>query len=92
MQALSEFDCQFISGGFPEIDSADPSKVLSKQDVCFMATTGVVIGGLTGLVKLSSYPLIGLSIGTVLGGILFPIAAHYVGQMMVTSYEMTGVI
>lgn len=92
MKALSQFDCQFISGGFPEINLDDPSKVLTKDDVCFMATAGIVIGGITGLVKLSSYPLIGLSLGTVMGGVLLPIAAHYVGQMMVATYEMTGVI
>ncbi|MGE3319874.1 MAG: hypothetical protein AB7I18_11330 [Candidatus Berkiella sp.] len=92
MKTLSQFDCQLISGGFPEVNSNDPSKVLTKEDVCFMATAGIVIGGITGLVKLSSYPLIGLSIGTVLGGVLFPITAHYLGQMMVASYEMTGVI
>ena len=92
MQVLSLFNCQFVSGGFPEVGSEHPGGVLNKDDICQFATFGILIGGITGLMKLTSFPLIGLSAGAVLGGILFPITAHYVGNMMLVTYEMSGII
>lgn len=92
MFELSSFDCQLISGGFPELEVDHPGKVLNKEDVCFLASMGVILGAITGVVKLSSYPFIGLSIGAVAGGMIFPISAHYLGKMMVSAYEITGVI
>lgn len=92
MKELSHFDCQFISGGFPETAPENLGKVLNKDDICHLATFGLVFGGITGLMKLSSYPLIGLSAGAIMGGILFPITAHFVGTMMLTTYEMSGII
>jgi hypothetical protein len=92
MKELSQIDCQFINGGFPEVTPEYPGKVLNKDDICHLATFGILFGGITGLVKLSSYPLIGVSMGAVLGGILLPITAHYVGNMMLATYEMSGII
>ncbi len=92
MKVLSQIDCQFISGGFPEIAPEHPGKVLNKDDICHLATFGILFGGITGVVKLASYPLIGLTTGAVLGGILLPIAAHYLGNMMLATYEMSGII
>jgi hypothetical protein len=92
MEVLSLIDCQCISGGFPEVTPEHPGKVLNKDDICHLATFGILFGGITGLVKMSSYPLIGLSTGAVLGGVLFPITAHYVGTLMLAAYEMSGII
>ncbi len=92
MFELSAFDCQLVSGGFPELEVDHPGKVLTKEDVCFLASMGVIFGAISGVVKLSRYPILGLSMGALAGGMIFPISAHYLGKMMVTAYEITGVI
>ena len=92
MKELSQNDCQFISGGFPETAPENSGKVLNKDDICHLATFGLLFGGITGLMKFSSYPLVGLGAGAIMGGILIPITAHYIGTMMLATYEMSGII
>ncbi|MCS5710782.1 hypothetical protein [Candidatus Berkiella aquae] len=91
MQELSLDLCHFIGGGFPETIDCD-GKVLTKEDISFIATVGIIIGGFTGLIKLSSYPLLGGALGAMIGGMLFPISAHYIGKVMVATYEKIGIM
>lgn len=92
MKELSLSECQYISGGFPEKGDGETDKVLTKEDVCFVATFGLVFGGITGLIKCSSFPFLGIALGATLGGIIFPITAHYLGKIMIAAYETTGVM
>lgn len=93
MKELSLSECQFISGGFPEKEyGGETDKVLTKEDIRFIATFGIFFGGITGLIKYSSSPLLAMALGATLGGMILPITAHYLGKIMIAAYEATGVM